>query len=118
MYKSMASLLKNIDLPLSLSEDVSIDDIIKLCKISINNSNDLLNNLFLLIDLEKVLKLNKLLFFINLKQFLTKAELVEFYKYAIYNGIRIVLVDSQSYGATISYEKKLIVDNELEEFVI
>lgn len=118
MYKSMASILKNIDLPLVLSDDISIDDIIKLFKISINSNNDLLDNLFLIIDLEKMLKLNEILFFVNLKLFLSKEELEEFYKYAIYNGVQIILVDSQSYGVTINYEKKLIIDNDLEEFVL
>ena len=87
-------------------------------KISINKTDDLLNNLLLLIDLEKVLKINEILFFINLKQYLSQEELIEFYKYAIYNEIKIVLVDSQSYGVKLDYEKKLIIDANLDEFVL
>lgn len=87
-------------------------------KISINKTDDLLDNLLLLIDLEKVLKINEILFFINLKQYLSQEELIEFYKYAIYNEIKIVLVDSQSYGVKLDYEKKLIIDANLDEFVL
>ena len=72
----------------------------------------------MLIDLEKILKLNSILFFINLKQFLNNDELIELYKYAIYNNIIIVLIDSQSYGVPLKFEKKLIVDSDLEEFVL
>ena len=44
--------------------------------------------------------------------------LIELYKYAIYNKIKILLIDSQSYGTTTSYENKLIVDSNLDEFML
>ena len=98
LAKSFTKILSDIDLPLSLNDNITVEDIIKLLKISINKTDELLNNLLLIIDLEKVLKMNEILFFINLKQYLSQEELIEFYKYAIYNEIKIVLVDSQSYG--------------------
>ncbi len=118
LSRSFTKILSDIDLPLSLNDNITVDDIIKLLKISINKTDDLLNNLLLLIDLEKVLKINEVLFFINLKQYLSQEELIEFYKYAIYNEIKIVLVDSQSYGVKLDYEKKLIIDANLDEFVL
>ena len=118
LAKSFTKILSDIDLPLSLNDNITVDDIIKLLKISINKTDDLLNNLLFLIDLEKVLKINEILFFINLKQYLSQEELIEFYKYAIYNEIKIVLVDSQSYGVKLDYEKKLIIDANLDEFVL
>ena len=118
LCKSFGKILNEIDLPIVLNDNFSIEEIIKLFKFSVKSNNDLLNNLLLLIDIEKILNLNEILFFVNLKQFLTKGELLEFYKYSIYNNIKIILIDSQSYGTTIDYEKKLIIDNDLEEFVI
>lgn len=118
LSRSFTKILSDIDLPLSLNDNITVDDIIKLLKISINKTDDLLDNLLLLIDLEKVLKINEILFFINLKQYLSQEELIEFYKYAIYNEIKIVLVDSQSYGIKLDYEKKLIIDANLDEFVL
>lgn len=118
LSRSFTKILSDIDLSLSLNDNITVDDIIKLLKISINKTDDLLNNLLLLIDLEKVLKINEVLFFINLKQYLSQEELIEFYKYAIYNEIKIVLVDSQSYGIKLDYEKKLIIDANLDEFVL
>ena len=118
LAKSFTKILSDIDLPLSLNDNITVEDIIKLLKISINKTDDLLNNLLLIIDLEKVLKINEILFFINLKQYLSQEELIEFYKYAIYNEIKIVLVDSQSYGVKLDYEKKLIIDANLDEFVL
>ena len=118
LAKSFTKILNDIDLPLSLNDNITVDDIIKLLKISINKTADLLSNLLLIIDLEKVLKMNEILFFINLKQYLLQEELIEFYKYAIYNEIKIILVDSQSYGIKLDYEKKLIIDSNLDEFVL
>ena len=80
--------------------------------------DELLDNLLLLIDLENTLKFNNILVFVNLKQYLSKNELIEFYKYAIYSKIQILLIDSQAYGVTLEYEKKLIIDENLDEFVI
>ena len=118
LAKSFTKILSDIDLPLSLNDNITVDDLIKLLKISINKTDDLLSNLLLIIDLEKVLKMNEILFFINLKQYLSQEELIEFYKYAIYNEIKIVLVDSQSYGIKLDYEKKLNIDTNLDEFVL
>lgn len=118
LYKSFNRILNEFELPIVINDNLIVEDILKLFKISFKTSNDLLDNLLLLIEIEKSLNLNEILFFINLKQYLNKEELEELYKYAIYNSIKIVLIDSQSYGATINYEKKLIIDNDLEEYVL
>lgn len=111
-------LLMNIDLPLCVNNDTTMENINKTMKIQINNTNDLLENILLLIDLEKAIPNYNILIFINLKQYLNKDELIELYKYAIYNQIKIILIDSMAYGVTLEYEKKLIIDSNLDEFVI
>jgi CRISPR-associated protein Csn2 len=111
-------ILNDIEIPLVLDADSNIDDITKIMKISIKSEEKLLDNLFLLIDINKVLKLNKIVIFVNLKQYLTKDELEELYKYSIYNKVNIILIDSQTYGCTINNEQKLIIDSELDEFMV
>ena len=118
ILKSYNDILGDIDLPLSINEPNGFDEIIKLFKLKIEVKNNLLENILLLIDIEKELKLNKLLIFINLKQLLTDEELKEVYKYAIYNQVVILLVDSQCYGTSKEYEKKLIIDSNLDEFLL
>lgn len=118
IIKVYKKVLNGLDLPLSVETDVSVDTIIRFVKVGIKPKIELLDNLFLLIDLEKVLKTNNLLIFVNLKQYLSKNELVELYKYAIYNNVQLLLIDSQAYGGTLEYEKKIIVDENLDEFVI
>lgn len=118
IIKIYNKILNNTDLPLSVENEVSIENITKLLKISVKSKYDLLENLLLIIDLEKTLQTYNVLFFVNLKQYLNKAELVELYKYSIYNGVNIILIDSQAYGCPNEYEKKLIIDENLEEYVL
>lgn len=118
IIKTYTKILNNIDLPLNVENEVTIENITKFIKVSIDNSNELLDSLFLLIDLESTLLTNNILFFVNLKQYLSTTELIELYKYAIYKEIEIVLIDSQSYGVTLKYEKKYIIDENLDEFVL
>lgn len=106
------------NLPLTMSDEYDIDIIIKLLKINIEKKNSLLENLLLLIDINNTFKINELLIFVNLKQYLNKEELNELYKYSIYNNIKILLIDSQCYGACNEYEKKLIIDSNLDEFLL
>lgn len=118
LIDTFLKILNKSDLPLQILEDITADNIIKNLKLSINPKNNLLDNLLLVIELEKTLKTNNILIFINLKQYLINQELIELYKYAIYNKINIILIDSQCYGGTLEYENKLIIDNNLDEFMI
>lgn len=106
------------NLPLIINDEFDIDTILKLLKVTINSKNNLLDNLFLLIDINNNFKINELLIFINLKQYLTLEELNEFYKYSLYSDIKILLIDSQCYGVTNKFEKKLIIDGNLDEFLL
>lgn len=118
MVKQYSKILNDVEVPLQIESEFSVDNLNKLMKISVDTKEDLLDNLLLLIDLEKALKLNNLLVFVNLKQYLSKNELSELYKYAIYNEVNIFLVDSQSYGVCLKYEKKHIIDENLDEFML
>ena len=86
--------------------------------IKINKEDSILKNLFILIDVINELKNYNLLILVNLKQYLTKEELNEVYKYAIYNNVTLLLIDNTSYGIPQKYEKKLIIDDNLEEFIV
>ena len=110
--------INNIDIPLTIETETDSDNITKSLKISIEINQSLIDNLLLLIDLEKNIGTKNILIFINLKQYLTRSELEELYKYSIYNGVLILLIDSQCYGGTLNNERKLIIDENLDEFMI
>lgn len=122
LYSKMKSILSKLlvdyDIPLLIDDDFDLENILKLVKIKIKTSNDLLSNLLLLIDINKIFKNNELLIFVNLKQYLKESELNEFYKYSLYNNEKVLLIDPQSYGVTTKYEKKIIIDSNLDEFLL
>lgn len=51
----------------------------------------------------------------GLKQFFEKDELEEIYKFVIYQGIRLVLIENAIDKESYDFEKKLIVDMDLCE---
>ena len=110
--------LSNLNLDISINEDISCDSIIKSIKFNIEKKDSLLENLLQLIDINALFKLNEFLILVNLKQYLSKNELIELYKYSTYNDVKLLLIDSLSYGTTIFNEKKLIIDEDLNEFMI
>ena len=122
LYSKLLKILKNelnyLDINIKLDEEYKMENILKIVKLSIEKKDSLMDNLFLLIDLEKILKLNEVLVFVNLKQYLSKDELKEFYKYIVYNNLCAVFVDSQTYGIADNMENKIIIDDNLNEFVL
>lgn len=110
--------LSKLELSISISSDEGIENIIKMFKLRINQKEDLLDNLLLIIDLEVVLNSNKILCFMNLKQYLTKEELLEFYKYAVYNSVKIIMIESTKYDYLKDYENIIVIDQNLDEIMI
>ncbi len=110
--------LQKTDLSISIPINEGIENVIKMFKPRINQKDDLLENLFLIIDLEVALNSNKILCFMNLKQFLSKEEILEFYKYATYNSVKVIMLESTNYDYFNEYEKVIIIDRNLEETMI
>ena len=88
-------------MPITIQNDFDIENVLKFMKLTIQSSSSLLNNLFLLIDIESIFHLNAFLVFVNLKSYLTVSELNEFYKYALYHEIPIMLIDNCNYGISL-----------------
>lgn len=121
IYKKLCDFYRKIigefDLNIEIQEEFTLQDISKLMKLTIVPRETLLNNLLLLLDLESEFHLNKLIVFINLKDYLENDELSEFYKYALYKNVSILLIDNTKHF-TNNFEKKLLIDEDLVEFVL
>lgn len=118
LLKVYNKVLNRLDLPLIINSEINVETLTKFLKISVKRSNELLDNILLLIDLERELRINELLIFVNIKSYLTELEIKELYKYALYNKVKILLIDSKSYGVSMVNERKLIIDMNLDEFMI
>lgn len=122
LYKKLIqkynNIISTVDLPIAVNNDATIESFTKLFKLKVNYKSSIIENLFSIIELERSLKSSKFIVLVNLKQYLDDDELNELYKYSIYNNVNIILVDSQCYGCSHDFEKKLIVDDNLVEFMI
>lgn len=122
LYKKLIqkynNIISTVDLPIAVNNDATIESLTKLFKLKVNYKSSIIENLFSIIELERSLKSSKFIVLVNLKQYLDDDELNELYKYSIYNNVNIILVDSQCYGCSHDFEKKLIVDDNLVEFMI
>jgi len=118
LVKKTEKVVNKFDFSISLKADFDLEKLLKLLNATLVLKETLLENLMLLIDIEKVLNTKKVLVFVNLKEYLEKNEIKELYKYAIYNNINIMLIDSRAYGPCLEYEKKLIIDSNFDEFMI
>lgn len=112
-----SGIIYDLDLPLNINNDFSINKLLKLMNISIKDTNDLLQNILTYIEISMLIQ-QKAIIFINLKSYLSKAELTELYKYCIYNKVKVLLIDNSLHGPTLDYEKKLIIDCNLEEYTL
>ena len=119
LYKVLSSLINSVDLnfKVDINDEFSINEILNNFNLSIPSKDNLLDNLILLIDIEKQFNINKILVFINLKDYLSREDIIEFEKYCIYNNMYVILFDNSKYKNN-SYEKKFIIDNDLSEVIL
>lgn len=119
IYERISHSLMCIDLPINIEQEYNLEDLLKMFKVSIKNTSDSIFNLvLLLVDISSSLIPNEILVFVNLKQYLTSIELTEVYKYSLYKGVIIFMIDNQTYGISLENEKKMIIDDNLDEFML
>lgn len=116
VYKDLSELLSKVDLnfKIEINDEFNIQEILKNFNLSIPSNDRLIDNLLLLIDIEKTFNIHKTLVFINLKDYLPEEDLIEFEKYCIYNDIYVILFDVNGHKIN-NYENKFIIDKDLNE---
>lgn len=109
------------DLPFefTMKQELDIDEILKLFAVKIDTSCyiTVLEKLEGLIDIIATLNIAKILVIPNLKQYLSNEELVEFYKYSMYNNIKILIIERNN-TEKLEYESILKIDNEFDDIFI
>ncbi|MBF1202267.1 MAG: type II-A CRISPR-associated protein Csn2 [Fusobacterium periodonticum] len=79
---------------IKLEEDLDISQILKAFGVKFQRNEDLLLNLFEWIKILNELLGYEIFFFINLENFLSNDELVEFSKFILYNKYRVVFLEN------------------------
>ncbi|WP_338946574.1 type II-A CRISPR-associated protein Csn2 [Fusobacterium pseudoperiodonticum] len=98
-----------------LEEDLDISQILKAFGIKFQRNEDLLLNLFEWIKILNELLGYEIFFFINLENFLSNDELVEFSKFILYNKYRVVFLENFNRNKLFNDDNLIIIDNDLCE---
>ena len=100
---------------IKLEEDLDISQILKAFGIKFQRNEDLLLNLFEWIKILNELLGYEIFFFINLENFLSNDELVEFSKFILYNKYRVVFLENFNRNKLFDDDNLIIIDNDLCE---
>ncbi len=118
VYDSISNIVNLVDIPITIKNDFDFESVIKSFKFEVNFSDNLLNNLTDLLEVKLNLSKEKIYVFINLKSYLSNEDLLEFYKYICTKNINSIFIDTNKYDDLNDYVNKIVIDTDLDEFVI
>lgn len=114
------SIMEEFPFEILCKKDSSILDILKMygIRIKANVDEKIIEKLFKLVELVKCLDLAKLIILVNVKQYLDSDEIVEFYKYCVYNNVKLLVLERGLEVSPLERERILFVDENFDEFFI
>ena len=119
MQIELMNITEELSFEVMCKDDITISDLLKMygIKIQINEGEGIVEKLFRLVELIQCMDLARLLICVNLKQYLNDEQLVEFYKYCVYNDVRVLLLENGLTVSALENERVLFVDEDYDEFV-
>lgn len=101
----------------NMNSEVEITDLIKAFDVRIDSSCyiTVLEKIEFIINLLAEFDLAKVLVIPNLKTFLQEEDLLELYKYSIYNNIKLLILENKHCENVLKYEKKNVIDENFDE---
>lgn len=118
MRKYLTEEINEMPFEFTMKEELEVQDILKLFNLKIDemNYNTILEGLEFLVNSLSALNIANILIIPNLKLYLNHSELVEFYKYALYNNINLLIIERSIEEPRLQYENIYIIDNEFDDF--
>lgn len=119
LLQNIQSILLNYDFNFEYKIGITISELLKVMGLKFNKEyyDNPFENLLCLFDLIATLKLYKVVVLVNAKTFLNEEELIEIYKGSKYRNINLLIIEHNSDKNLKMYEKKLIIDDDFDEFV-
>lgn len=102
----------------SMNSELEANELLRIfnLKIDVNCYNTIVEKVEYIINLISTLKIAKILVIPNLKIYLDEKELIEIYKYSLYNNVKLLILENNRYEGLLTYERKNIIDEEFNEF--
>lgn len=96
-------------------QEINPKELIKISKVKINEENGFKEKIIEVIKIYGKFNLGKVIFFLNLKLFCNDQDLIDIYKCAEYEEIKLVLIEKQLNKNNISKENIFVLDTDLCE---
>lgn len=102
-----------------MKRELEISEILKLYNLKIDSENyeSILERVEFLIDIISTLKIASIIVIPNLKDYLSDRELVELYKYSLYNNVKLLIIERRNVNK-LEYESVLMIDENFCEVVL
>lgn len=102
----------------TISDEVDYKDLLKIFDLKIDafSYETVFEKIILLVDLIKTLNLAEVLIIPNLKIYLTNEELLELYKYLMYNNLNLLIIENNP-TERLEYEVIYHIDKNFDEFI-
>lgn len=116
LNKLATDLLYDLDIDIEHKESYSLADLLSILKVKISEEQNIIDNLFTLIDYLSFFKPNSFLFIVNLKSYLSSEEINEFYNYVLVKQVNIILLEGRASNNMIRNEQKLVIDEDYDDY--
>lgn len=102
-----------------MKSEISIQETLKLFDVKIDSINysSILERLEMLVNLISTLDIAKVLVIPNLKMYLSEYEIIEFYKYSLYNNVKLLIVERNA-KEKLKYEQIMRIDENFNDEII
>ena len=102
-----------------MKDELDVKEILKLFDLKIDKENytNTIEKIELLIDIISTLKIADILVITNMKTYLTDEEIIEIYKYSLYNNVKILSIEKE-FTSKLKYENILLIDQNFDEMLM
>lgn len=118
MYQKIAALLNELNSDFAVSAEWNLSKYLKAFDFGIRelSAEECFEKLLQYVQLHGEFMRDKILCLINAKAYFEREEILELYKFAIYNKVNLWLVESGQDDTVMDYERKWIIDAEYYEY--
>ena len=101
----------------NMNSEIDIEDLLKTFNVKIDTRcyTTIIEKVEFIISIISTLKIAEILVIPNFKTYLTEEEVLEIYKYSIYNNVKLLILENKSNEKMLKYEQKNIIDENFDE---
>ena len=109
--------INEIPFEFNINSEIEILDLLKIFNVKIDKScyTTMVEKIEFIINVLSNLKIAEILVIPNLKTYLDENEIIEIYKYSMYNNIKLLVVENIRSEELLKYENKNIIDENFDE---